>query len=289
LIKQREPDNMKLELNYRSIVYAIIGILVLVILSFIAAPLTPPGVDWETAFRPAAREMLTLRSPFRVPGFFNPPWTAFALIPFALFPEQVGRVLLIFAGLIAYAYTAYKLGGSKWAIIAIVLSPPVMHNMLNGNIDWLSLLGLIMPPQLGLFFVTMKPQLGVAVVIFWLVESWRTGGFRQTLRVFWPITLVSILSFFLYGFWPSRSGVEVDLWWNASLWPLSIPVGLALLVAALRKRDIYYAMGASPCLSPYVLFHSWIIAVYAVIRSTPETIAAVIGLWILVAIRYFGG
>jgi hypothetical protein len=144
-----------------------------------------------------------------------------------------------------------------------------------------------MPPQIGLLFIAMKPQIGVAIVIFWLVDSWRTGGYRQTIKVFWPLTLATILSLLLYGLWPLRARVEVDLWWNASLWPISLPVGLALLVASLRKRDISYAMGASPCFSPYILFHSWIIAVYAIVRSTRETIAAVIGLWILIAIRFF--
>lgn len=273
--------------NFWNVIYIITGILVLIGISIIVAPAVPPGVDWSSAFRPAAQEILHLRSPFHVPRFFNPPWTALALIPFAILPEQVGRVLLIFAGLIAYAYIAYKMGGNKWTITAVILSPLVMHNMLNGNIDWLALLGLIMPPQLGLFFVTMKPQLSVAIVVFWLIDSWRTGGYRQTIKVFWPITLVTLLSFFLYGLWPLRAGVEVDLWWNSSLWPVSLPVGLALLVTSLRKRDISYAMGASPCFSPYILFHSWVVALLSIVSSTPETIAAVIGLWILVAIRFF--
>jgi len=69
---------------------------------------------------------------------------------------------------------------------------------------------------------------------------------------------------------------------------MSIPVGLVLVVTSLRKRNIFYSMGASPCFSPYILLHSWVVALYAVIRSTPETIAAVVGLWILFAIRLMG-
>ncbi|WKZ41239.1 MAG: hypothetical protein QY328_04190 [Anaerolineales bacterium] len=255
--------------------------------SYLVAPIIPAGVDWQTAFRPAALEILSLRSPYNVPGFFNPPWATIALIPFALFPEQVGRVLLIIAGFISYAFVAHKLGGKIWAVIALLLSPPVMHNTLNGNIDWLAMLGVIMPPQIGLFFVTIKPQIGVAIVIFWLVESWRNGGWMETIRVFSPITLVTLVSFIFFGAWPLRAQVEIDLWWNASLWPMSLPVGLVLLIASLRKRDMFFSMGASPCFSPYILLHSWVVAIYAVIRSTPETIAAVIGLWILVAIRLF--
>jgi hypothetical protein len=255
--------------------------------SYLVAPIIPAGVDWQTAFRPAALEILSLRSPYNVPGFFNPPWAAITFIPFALLPEQVGRVLLIIAGFISYAFVAHKLGGKKWAVIALLLSPPVMHNTLNGNIDWLAMLGVIMPPQIGLFFVTIKPQIGVAIVIFWLVESWRNGGWIETIRVFSPITLVTLVSFIFFGAWPLRAQVEIDLWWNASLWPMSLPVGLALLIASLRKRDLFFSMGASPCFSPYILLHSWVVAIYAVIRSTPETIAAVVGLWILVAIRFF--
>jgi len=35
------------------------------------------------------------------------------------------------------------------------------------------------------------------------------------------------------------------------------------------------------------LFHSWVGVILAIVSSVPETIAAVIGLWILVAIRFF--
>jgi hypothetical protein len=73
-----------------------------------------------------------------------------------------------------------------------------------------------------------------------------------------------------------------DLWWNATLWPMSLPVGLVLIVTAIRKRELKYALGASPCLSPYILLHSWVVVLLAIVSSTAELIAAVIGLWILV-------
>jgi hypothetical protein len=161
-----------------------------------------------------------------------------------------------------------------------------MHGMLNGNIDWLALVGVVMPPQIGLFFISTKPQMGIAIAIFWLIEAWRNGGLREMLRVFAPITIATLLSLMLYGLWPLRAGVEVGLWWNASLWPMSLPAGIVLLVTSVRKRQINYAMGASPCFAPYILFHSWIVAVYALIKSTPETIAVVIGLWLLVMLRF---
>ncbi len=120
------------------------------------------------------------------------------------------------------------------------------------------------------------------------VMLWRQGGWKQVLTTFLPFTIVLLLSFAIFGLWPLDAlRVTSDVWFNASLWPLSIPAGLTLFVTAIRKRKIEYAMAASPCLSPYVLFYSWGGVLLAIIASVPETIAAVIGLWILVAIRYF--
>lgn len=160
-----------------------------------------------------------------------------------------------------------------------------MHGMLNGNIDWLALMGVVMPPRIGLFFISTKPQIGIAIAIFWLIETWRDGGWQETVRVFAPVTIAFLLSLIFYGLWPLRASVETSLWWNASLWPMSLPAGIVLLVTAIRKRRLNYAMGASPCFAPYILLHSWVVAVYALIESTPETIAVVIGLWLLVIIR----
>jgi hypothetical protein len=248
----------------------------------------PPAIDWQTAFRPAALKLIAGRSPYEVEGFFNPFWGLIPLIPMAVFPEQVGRAMLFVATLLSFAYIAHRFGARPLATLFILLSPPAMHGLLNGNIDWLALLGLVFPPWVGLFFVMIKPQLGLAIAIFWTIEAWRDGGWRGVVRLLWPITTVFLLSLLVFGPWPLNSAKEVDLWWNASLWPASIPVGLVLLTTALRTRKINFAMGASPCLSPYVLLHSWIIALFAIVHLLPELIMAVIGLWILVAIRFIG-
>lgn len=103
--------------------------------------------------------------------------------------------------------------------------------------------------------------------------------------MFGPFSLVLLLSLFVFDMWSLRFEREIDLWWNAILWPASIPVGLALLVGVIKSHKIEYAIGASPCLSPYVLLHSWTGALIAELNSIPEFIAAFVGLWILVAIR----
>ncbi len=262
--------------------------LAIVVITGIMTITLPPAVDWRTVFRPAARELISGRSPYNVEGFFNAPWALLPLVPLVLLPENIGRAVLVVISLIAFEYTACRMGAKLPAVLLLLLSPPVMHGLLNGNIDWLATLGFILPPQIGLFFIVIKPQVGVAVGVYWLAEAWREEGWRGVVRVFGPVTTAMLLSFLLFGPWPLRFERELSLWWNASLWPTSIPVGLALLVAAIHRRKVEYAIGASPCLSPYILLHSWVGALLAVVASVPETAAAVVGLWILVGIRALG-
>jgi hypothetical protein len=248
----------------------------------------PPGVDWEKAYYPAARELLSGRNPYDVYGYYNAPWTLLPILPLAILPVELGRAAFMLLSLAGFGYSAYKLGAKPLSLGAFLASPPVMHCLLNASVDWMPLLGFVLPPRIGLFLVVIKPQVGSTIALFWLVEAWREGGWRQVVRVFWPVTMALLLSFVLFGLWPFRAERLVDLWWNASLWPASIPVGLALLAAALRTRNKRFAMGAAPCLSPYVLLHSWSGALAAIVHLPFETLAAVAGLWILILMRAMG-
>ena len=259
----------------------------------------PAGADWHETFRPAALALLHGNSPyglangveasFKASNFYNAPWTLLPLLPLALLPEALGRALLLMGTLIAFAYTAHKLGAKPLATTALLLSPPVVHCALVGNVDWLVALGFVLPPQIGLFFVLVKPQMGWVVALFWLVEAWRTGGWRAVLRTFAPVTGVMLLSFVIFGLWPLRLERQLSIWWSASLWPMSIPVGLGLIAAALRQRRIQFAMAASPCLSPYLMMHSWVAALLAIVTALPEMLAVVAGFWILILLRALSG
>jgi hypothetical protein len=248
-----------------------------------------PGVDWVHVFRPAARTLLRWQSPYMTEGYFNAPWSLLPLLPLAFLPDNWGYAFLVLLSLIAFAFAALRLGAKLPALIALLLSPPVIHDLINGNIDALVVLGFVLPPQIGLFFLMIKPQIGIAVALFWLIEAWRQNKLMEILRVFAPCGLAFLGSFLIYGFWPMRFGAEIGLWWNASLWPVSIPVGIVLLVAAIRRQEMRFAMAASPCFSPYVLLHSWIGALLGLVAQTPEFIAAVFGLWLALGLGVLAG
>lgn len=247
-----------------------------------------PGVDWKCVFRPAAQALVLTGNPYQIDGFLNAPWALIPLVPLAFLPLNIGYGVLTVAGLGCFGYAAYKFGAKPITLAAFLISPPILHCLLQGNIDWLVLLGFVLPPQIGLLLIVIKPQMGSAVALFWLVETFRKGGWHDVVRVFWPVTVALGVSFLIYGLWPLHFKRELTLWWNASLWPASIPIGLGLLVTSLRKRNISYAMGASPCLSPYVLLHSWSAALMAVVSLPYETLVVVAALWGWVLIRLIG-
>lgn len=266
---------------------AILVVLVFALLTGLLARFLPPAVDYHGAFRPAALEILHGRSPYNAEGFFNIPWTAILLIPFAVLPENVGRALMVIAALAVYAYVAHKLGANKLTIILLLLSPPSLHGILNGNIDWLAVLGVVLPPWLGLFFLAIKPQVGMMIVIYLFFAEWKRGGFLRVFKTFLPVGLASALSLLIFGSWFTKVSNEINLVGNSSLWPLSLPIGLTLLITAIRKNEIRYSMAASPFASPYVIMHSWIGAFLALAPKPYEAAAAVIGMWIVVLIRFF--
>jgi hypothetical protein len=208
------------------------------------------------------------------------------MLPFAVLPTAIGRAGWLVLSLVMFAWGIYRLGAKPIASAAFVASPLVMHSLLNGNVDWIPILGFTLPPQIGLFCISVKPQMGSVVAVFWLFEAWRKGRAREVIRVFAPFTIVLLVSLVVFGFYPGEwAAVEVDQWWNASLWPMSIPIGLTLAVAAIYRRKLQFAMAASPLLSPYVLFHAYSGALSALAPHTVEMVTAVIGLWILVLMR----
>jgi len=267
-----------------------IAIIIVVLACLVAAfaLLAPNAPDWHRVYRPASLTVLQGRSPFESNLFTNAPWVVIPLIPLALLPESLGRGILAVACLLTVGYVAWKFGAKPLAIIAIMVSPPVIQLMMDGNIDWMVLLGFVLPPQIGLFLIAIKPQVGIAVVVYWLVESFRKGGIKEVIKAFAPVTIVLGLSFLIYGLWPLSFNSVMEWDGNASLWPVSLPIGLVLLYRSIKKREINAAIAASPCLTPYLLMHSYVGLFIAFCQYTAETVIAVAGLWVVVIIRALG-
>jgi hypothetical protein len=248
--------------------------------------LIPVSYDWHT-FRAASLDLVSGRSPYGG-EFYNPPWTLIPLIPLALLPLRIGSSVVSGLAIFSFGYLAYRLGAKPLAWAFILLSPPVLLETQSANVTWLAALGIIMPPQIGLFFVSMKPQVGVGIAVFWLFEAWQRGRWKEVIRIFGPITLVFALSLAIFGLWPLRITEPIALTWNSSLWPQSIPIGLVMLVTAIRREKPGLALASSPFLSPYLSMHTWVVAVLGLLPGNLEAISSVVGIWLWIFVTALG-
>lgn len=272
------------------IIFLLISVVALFILYWGVNLIWPiVGIDWKETYYPAVQAVFHGNSPYTVPTFRNVPWTVIPLIPFGLFSETTGGIIYFIATLGAYAWTAYRLKASRVVLIAFLLSPPVVYGMRMLNVDILILLGFTLPAPIGLFFVLIKPQMGIAIALFWLVEAWRMGGLKKIFQTFAPVTTAVIISFILFGNWQAgRQADLLDSFWNASLWPWAVPIGVVLIALSLRDRREELAMAASPFLSPYLAFHSWASVLAGLIRHDFEFVIAVLAMWLVAVIRVLG-
>ena len=277
-----QPEIVNSEISKARHIYTWAAILfAFVMLSLAVYLFLPIGMDWRNTYRPAAIRVLNLESPYLVSIFHSPPWTVLPIIPLALLPTQVGFAINFSLSIAATSYVAYRMGAKPLAILFLLLSYPVLFMAAYGQIDWLIYLGFLMPPQFGLFFVLIKPQVSIGIVLFWGIEAFRCGGVKQVFRVFWPVSLALGMSFLFFGNWFQSSFTEIERGFNASFWPQSIPIGIVLLFHALRKRNAHLSMATSPFLSPYLAPHGWGVALLGLSSSQWECVVACLAVWVL--------
>lgn len=253
----------------------------MVVLALGAIPYSPAS-DWDDVFRPAALALVRGDDPYTIPQFFNPPWALFPLVPFAVLPYNLGRGLMLLAGIVAFGLAARRMGAGVPGILVFATAPLVFNAMMFGNVEWLAVLGLVAVPPVGILLLMIKPHMTIAIAAFLFVEAWRARGWKAAAVLAGIAVAALVLSVVWFGFWPLKLLEYNDFRGsalNVSFMPYSLPVGLALAIAALRTRRLGYAVAASPCFFAVLTPQVWIIALLAIAGSTPELIAATLGLW----------
>lgn len=254
------------------------------IVSFTLLSVLPQRSDWSAVYRPASLNLIAGKSPYDIPYYVAPPWLLIPLVPLAIAPERVGRLAIFWLSLASYAYLAKRNRASLLSMVALILSYPVIYGLIYGQVDCLVILGLVLPPWLGLILLMAKPQLGIGVAIFIGFEAWAKGGVRRLISTSVPIVAVAIVSFLAFGPNLFEKASLVLAPTNTSLWPRSLPIGLVVLVSSLRHKAKWRALAASPFLSPYMPVHSWASAIVGLSddRLYPTLIS--IGSWIVWAL-----
>lgn len=239
------------------------------------------GIDWYRDFRPAINLFWHGKSPYDIPGFYSPPWLLILLTPFAVLPIGLDIFAISFCSMLAFAYSAFKLGAKPWALAIFLFSPHVLKTAINGNVDSFICLGLFLPPPIGLFFLSLKPQLGFPVIIYIFISLWRDKGFYKIIISFLPIMILFGISLLIYGSWPLRYSIIAEQSWNIAPWPHLIPIGLAILVVSTKDHSPQKAFIAAPLLSPYMVIFSLPTVILGFLPDQIALLLAIIGFWIL--------
>lgn len=256
-------------------------------LSLIIAIASPSEINWRESFYAAGQLVLHGHSPYGTALFFNPPWALLLVGPLTLLPYVWGKITLSVLTTICMAYAALRLGASRLTLACFLMSKPAFLLFSEVNLDGLVMLGLVLPPEWGLLLVMLKPQLGAGVAMFWAVEAWRTGGARKVIRTFLPLILLTTVSLFVFGNWMAFVGGVPASHGNASLFPLGLCIGVALLVHAIRSRQLRFAIPSTPFLSPYVGATSWSFALLPLVTDRWLSLAVSLSTWAAFAIPVF--
>jgi len=243
--------------------------------------------DWKMYYRPATLALVSGESPYDVKGFPAPPWSLIPLIPFALLPEKIGGVLYFVFALAVTTFILFKLKAKPITILIFLSSSPVIGSLTWGNIDWMPLLSLILPMPFALIAAVTKPQIGIGFVIYSFFITLKTKGLKEVVKVFAPLTLITLLSFWMFGFWISRIASILDVRWqhNVSFWPNGLFIAFWLLYKSVQKENSGMGMASSPFISPYVTPFTWVAVLPALLQQPLELLIVSIGLWMPVFIK----
>jgi hypothetical protein len=252
-------------------------------LFFLFSTVTQVGIDFENHFLPAGKALLAGSSPYDVPGYYSPPWILplFALL--ALIPQNYAWGLFSIASFLAYAVSFQRMGASPLALLPLMLSAWVLSGLSHGNIDWIVLLGATLPPAIGIWFVMVKPQMGIVLLVLWSFNAYQTGGIRSLLKLLLPISTIWAISL-LFGLYQNVEWQSFS--WNTSFFPWTLPLGILLTYLAIKKDDGRIALIAAPLLSPYVAFHSWVTINCPFVERKRLLILLFILSWLALVLRY---
>jgi len=250
----------------------LLGGLFLVVAVWLASYL--PTADWYNTYDPAARGIFSGRSPYEQPLYLNPPWAVLVLLPFVMFPPALARGLVLVASVVALIYAAWRLRANMLAIIALLLSPTAVGSLLAGNLDAFVQLGMFLPPAWGLLALMIKPQIGVGVAAYYLVEAWRGNKdkVKALLRTFAPVAIAYLVAALIFPVWIERMVNKPANIWNRSLFPYGIPIGLFFLYLAIRRKNAFFAMAATPFFAPYLTFYTYIVVQLALLHEDVEKV-----------------
>ncbi len=223
-------------------------------------------------------------NPYQFGGFVHIPWVVVLLAPFSLLPLELATLLqscLLF-GLITLVI--FKFGGDMRAVVLTLTSFVAMDAIIEMNVDWGVIIGLLVPVQYSLPFLLIKPQL--ALGYYFGVPP------RRWLPTILVGAVVVALSFLIWGFWFQKIAaavptVSIERSFNIAPlhllpWPVSIAIGVVLAYLAYKRQDPAIGIIAWFFFTPYIAFYA-LLLLFGIIAVRLQKLALIIHIctWIV--------
>lgn len=256
----------------------------------LSGPVTIWG-DQTNVFMPVGRNV---SDPYSIYWFSNVPWTSLPLALFAYLPLNLAVLFQLCAFFAIITTIIYRFGGNHHVVLVALTSFWALDSAIELNVEWLTCIGLLVPPALSGPFLIIKPQL--------LSGYWFSFTVRQILLGTLVIFVVLIMSLLAWGFWiPDMlrtysilTGRSYNLAPSAILpLPISLLIGIACAWQAWSIKSAFWGILAWMFFTPYITFYSLHIhfALFSVVFTRSGMLISLL-LWIIyggVLVLYFLG
>jgi len=208
--------------------------------------------DQTYIFRPVSFD-----NPYATQGFVHPIWIVPLIYPFRWLPLEVSTLVQAIIYFVALSLVIVKFGGGRREILVTLLSYTCLDAVLQMNVDWLVVVGMLLPVWASGPFVLAKPQIGTGYYVGLSVRDW--------LKMAVLMGTVGILTILIWGWWPQTvldlvSEYSIGRFFNVApsqyLSYLSLVIGLSLSIWAYRRQDVPLGVLAWLFFTPYLAAYS---------------------------------
>lgn len=246
------------------------------------------GIVWWDQEHTFTQVIHHLRDPYTIQGFVNPPWTGVLLIPFGLMPLALGVLVQTCLFFTLLTGVIFKFGGTKKTVLLVLTSYFALDAVLEANIEWLVLLGLLLPTAYSGPFLVIKPQSALG---YWFSLRW-----RDLLIAVLVLLIFLLITLAIWGLWPvdlqRKVSRHFEIPYNLAPMalipiPLSLLIGVVLAYFAFKRHDPALGIFAWLFFVPYTVMYSLILPFACLAVRYPRIALAIsIGLWTALGIIF---
>ncbi len=215
---------------------------------------------WGDQYNIYTRLDAALADPYAGGLYTNVPWGAVIVAPLALLPFEWSVLAQMVVYFVLLVLLIYRFGGGFWTVVLVLTSSLAYDTALEISLEWIVVIGLLVPPVASGPFLLVKPQAALGA---WFGFRWREilwGGVVVLVviavaLVIWPGWVEKMLAAVMgnsLGEWGNRVNVAIS-----RLVPRLIAwaIGLGLAYLAFRRKDVVIGVLAWQFFVPYATFY----------------------------------